>query len=88
MDKFSEPADAHPCRLLTIVRSIQGREENLKCLSVYLSPRDRALIASTQETMMLTQGKLDFDFNQSTISNGCLTVVLDDYCKWAFDYGS
>ncbi len=53
VDKFSSPvADAHPVRLLSIVRSMQGREDNLICLSVFLSPRDRALFVSTQETHM------------------------------------
>ncbi|XP_064637335.1 WD repeat and FYVE domain-containing protein 3-like isoform X3 [Lineus longissimus] len=74
VDKFSEPADAHPVRLLTIVRTIQGRDENLVCLSVYLSPRDRALIASTQETMMLTQAAEQFqdpNLSENTVRFWC-----------------
>ncbi|XP_061175428.1 WD repeat and FYVE domain-containing protein 3-like isoform X2 [Saccostrea echinata] len=50
VDKFSVIADAHPVRLLTIVRNLQGRDENLVCLSVTLSSRERSLIVSTQET--------------------------------------
>ncbi|XP_050392525.2 WD repeat and FYVE domain-containing protein 3 [Patella vulgata] len=53
VDKFSNAAlDAHPVRLLTVVRNIQGRDENLICLSVYLTSKDNALIVSTQETYM------------------------------------
>ena len=33
---------------------MQGKEENLICLSVMLTARDRALIVSTQETHMPT----------------------------------
>ncbi|XP_041362357.1 WD repeat and FYVE domain-containing protein 3-like isoform X2 [Gigantopelta aegis] len=53
VDKFSMfSTDAHPVRLLTIVRNLQGRDENLICLSVTLASRDRALIVATQETYM------------------------------------
>ncbi|XP_048248442.1 WD repeat and FYVE domain-containing protein 3-like isoform X1 [Haliotis rufescens] len=53
VDKFSTVAqDAHPVRLLTVVRNLQGRDENLICLSVTLASRDRALIVATQETYM------------------------------------
>ncbi|ESO89055.1 hypothetical protein LOTGIDRAFT_154132 [Lottia gigantea] len=55
VDKFSNPTlDAHPVRLLTVVRNIQGRDENLICLSVYLTSKDNALVVSTQETYMPT----------------------------------
>jgi WD repeat and FYVE domain-containing protein 3 len=51
VDKFSDPRlDPHGVRLLTLVRNIMDREENLICLSVMLSPRDKALLVSTQET--------------------------------------
>lgn len=53
VDKYSSPvADPHAVRLLTIVRSVQNRDDHLICLSVYLAPRDRALFVSTQETHM------------------------------------
>lgn len=57
VDKFSSALnDAHPVRLLTLVRNLQGREENLICLSVVLSSRERALFVSTQETPMPASG--------------------------------
>ena len=53
VDKFSSAnTDAHPVRLLTIVRNLQGRDENLICLSVSLVSKDRALIVSTLESYM------------------------------------
>ncbi|XP_056017801.1 WD repeat and FYVE domain-containing protein 3-like isoform X2 [Ostrea edulis] len=52
VDKFSVIADAHPVRLLTVVRNLQGRDENLVCLSVTLTSRERSLIVSTQETQL------------------------------------
>ncbi len=53
VDKYSSPvADPHPVRLLTIVRSVANRDENLICLAVYLAPRDRALFVTTLETHM------------------------------------
>lgn len=55
VDKFScASTDPHSVRLLTIVRNLQGRDENLICLSVTLTAKDRSLIVSTQETGMPT----------------------------------
>ncbi|CAI9723395.1 repeat and FYVE domain-containing 3-like isoform X2 [Octopus vulgaris] len=55
VDKFSSPdMDLHPVRLLTVVRNLQGRDENLICLSVTLMAKDRSLVVSTQETGMPT----------------------------------
>ncbi|KAI8741991.1 WD repeat and FYVE domain-containing protein 3 isoform X1 [Biomphalaria glabrata] len=57
VDKFSSfGMDAHPVRLLTIVRNLQGREENLICLSVLIMSKDRALIITTQENYMPNAG--------------------------------
>lgn len=55
VDKFSDPrTDPHCVRLLTLVRTVNNgqREENLVCLSVLLSARDKAIIVSTQETLV------------------------------------
>ncbi|XP_069124433.1 WD repeat and FYVE domain-containing protein 3-like isoform X2 [Argopecten irradians] len=52
VDKFSSTSDPHPVRLLTIVRNLQGRDENLICLSVMLTSRERSLIVSTQESTL------------------------------------
>lgn len=56
VDKFSVIADAHPVRLLTVVRNLQGRDENLVCLSVTLTSKERSLIVSTQETQLPNAG--------------------------------
>ena len=58
VDKFSAVGvDPHPVRLFTIVRNLQGREENLVCLSITLSPRDKSLYVCTQETIMPGAGQ-------------------------------
>ena len=56
VDKFSDPRlDPHEIRLLTLVRNVTTDRpadggQDLVCLSVVLSPRDKALLVSTQET--------------------------------------
>jgi hypothetical protein len=58
VDKFSNPkTEPHPVRLATFVRSLQGREDNLVCLRVFLSARDRSLFVSTREMIMPQAGK-------------------------------
>lgn len=54
VDKFSDPrTDPHCVRLLTLVRTMNNpREDNLVCLTVLLSARDKAIIVSTQETLV------------------------------------
>ena len=63
VDKFSDPRlDPHGIRLLTLVRNVMERpDDNLVCLSVVLSPRDKALLVSTQETP-LPKGKKQIHF--------------------------
>ncbi|XP_018321850.1 WD repeat and FYVE domain-containing protein 3 [Agrilus planipennis] len=52
VDKFSDPrVDPHCVRLLTLVRNLNNtKEDQLVCLSIVLSARDKAIIVSTQET--------------------------------------
>ena len=57
VDKFSSMSDPHPVRLLTLVRNLQGREENLICLSVIMTSTERALIVSTEEHLLPNTGK-------------------------------
>ncbi|KAL7045563.1 hypothetical protein ACKWTF_002261 [Chironomus riparius] len=54
VDKFSDPrTDPHCVRLLTVTRIVNNlREDNVVCLSVLLSARDKAIIVSTQETLL------------------------------------
>lgn len=54
VDKFSDPrTDPHCVRLLTITRILNNpREDNVVCLSILLSARDKAIIVSTQETLL------------------------------------
>ncbi|XP_036321880.1 WD repeat and FYVE domain-containing protein 3 isoform X2 [Rhagoletis pomonella] len=62
VEKFSDPkTDPHCVRLLTLVRTIHNpREENLVCLSILLSARDKAIVVSTQETLV-TPSKSDWE---------------------------
>ena len=52
MDKFSDPrTDPHSVHLLTLLRNYNGgKEDNVVCLSIVLSTRDKAIIVSTKET--------------------------------------
>ncbi|CAH0714498.1 unnamed protein product, partial [Brenthis ino] len=54
VEKYSDPrSDPHCVRLLTLVRNINNtRDEHLVCLTVVLSARDKAIIVSTQETLV------------------------------------
>ncbi|XP_073949629.1 WD repeat and FYVE domain containing 3 bchs isoform X5 [Choristoneura fumiferana] len=54
VEKYSDPrSDPHCVRLLTLVRNINNsRDDHLVCLAVVLSARDKAIIVSTQETMV------------------------------------
>lgn len=54
VEKFSDPkTDPHCVRLLTLVRTTNNpREDPLVCLSILLSARDKAIVVSTQETLV------------------------------------
>ncbi|XP_049867714.1 WD repeat and FYVE domain-containing protein 3 isoform X4 [Pectinophora gossypiella] len=54
VEKYSDPrTDPHCVRLLTLVRNLSNtRDEHLVCLTVVLSARDKAIIVSTQETLV------------------------------------
>jgi len=82
VDKFScADTDAHPVRLLTVCRHLQHRDDNLVCLSVCLSARDRALLISTQELALLAsaQGQylctLDY-FISNTVISALLSAIM------------
>uniref|UniRef100_T1GN59 Uncharacterized protein n=1 Tax=Megaselia scalaris TaxID=36166 RepID=T1GN59_MEGSC len=53
-NKFSDPkTDPHSVKLLTLVRTLNNtREENLVCLTILLSARDKAIVVSTNETLL------------------------------------
>ncbi|VVC89841.1 unnamed protein product [Leptidea sinapis] len=53
INEYSEPrTDPHCVRLLTLVRNICSRDDHLVCLTLVLSARDKAIIVSTQETLV------------------------------------
>ncbi|CAG4985996.1 unnamed protein product [Colias eurytheme] len=54
VEKYSEArTDPHCVRLLTLVRNINNsRDDHLVCLALVLSARDKAIIVSTQETLV------------------------------------
>lgn len=54
VEKYSDPrTDPHCVRLLTLVRNLNNtRDEHLVCLTLVLSARDKAIIVSTQETLV------------------------------------
>ena len=57
VERFSGQTDQHPLRLLTIVRQVTGLLDGSVCLSVYISPRDRALVVSTREANIPSSGQ-------------------------------
>lgn len=51
VDKFSDPRkDPHSVHLLTLIRNYNGGKEDVICLSIVLSTRDKAILVSTRET--------------------------------------
>ncbi|XP_052816149.1 WD repeat and FYVE domain-containing protein 3-like isoform X4 [Mya arenaria] len=78
VDKFSvSTVDPHPVRLFTIVRNLQGREENLICLSITLSPRDRCLYVCTQEVLMPSSAPPD-DLGEPRLSDNLVKFWHQD----------
>lgn len=43
---------AHPIRLLTVFKGVQGTNEQLICLSIHLDPISRTLIVSSKERLL------------------------------------
>ncbi|KAH8413938.1 hypothetical protein KR009_000634 [Drosophila setifemur] len=79
VEKFSDPkTDPHCVRLLTLVRTIYNpREENLACLSILLSARDKAIVVSTQETLV-TPKKSIGDWEPEGAEDGTARIWCPD----------
>ena len=77
VEKYSDPrSDPHCVRLLTLVRNINNsRDEHLVCLTMVLSARDKAIIVSTQETLV-PHSKL--------FVNNAFMCVLNSYVLFLF----
>lgn len=54
VERFSTAPQAHPLRLLTIVRRATSSEQHYVCLAVVLSTKDRSLTVSTKEELLQT----------------------------------
>ncbi|XP_035766605.1 WD repeat and FYVE domain-containing protein 3 [Neolamprologus brichardi] len=54
VERFSTSPQAHPVRLLTIVRRANSSEQHYVCLAVVLSAKDRSLTVSTKEELLQT----------------------------------
>ncbi|KAG7214328.1 hypothetical protein INR49_023145 [Caranx melampygus] len=54
VERFSAAPQAHPVRLLTVVRRANSSEQHYVCLSVVLSAKDRSLTVSTKEELLQT----------------------------------
>lgn len=57
VERFSSAAQAHPVRLLTVVRRATSSEQHYVCLAVVLSAKDRSLTVSTKEELLQTYCK-------------------------------
>lgn len=78
VEKYSDPrSDPHCVRLLTLVRNISNsRDEHLVCLTVVLSARDKAIIVSTQETLLPHSESVNLHYLSTT-----LFYQLGDVCR-------
>ncbi|KAF6721070.1 WD repeat and FYVE domain-containing protein 3 [Oryzias melastigma] len=54
VERFSSAPQAHPVRLLTMVRRATTSEQHYVCLAVVLSTKDRVLTVSTKEELLQT----------------------------------
>uniref|UniRef100_A0A1A8RM48 WD repeat and FYVE domain containing 3 n=1 Tax=Nothobranchius rachovii TaxID=451742 RepID=A0A1A8RM48_9TELE len=54
VERFSDASQAHPVRLLTLVRRATSSEQHYVCLAVVLSAKDRCLTVSTKEELLQT----------------------------------
>ncbi|XP_023814561.1 WD repeat and FYVE domain-containing protein 3 isoform X4 [Oryzias latipes] len=54
VERFSSAPQAHPVRLLTMVRRATSSEQHYVCLAVALSTKDRLLTVSTKEELLQT----------------------------------
>lgn len=54
VERFSAAPQAHPVRLLTVVRRATSSEQHYVCLAVVLSAKDRSLTVSTKEELLQT----------------------------------
>lgn len=54
VERFSSAPQAHPVRLLTIVRRATTSEQHYVCLAVVLSAKDRSVTVSTKEELLQT----------------------------------
>ncbi|XP_054466267.1 WD repeat and FYVE domain-containing protein 3 [Anoplopoma fimbria] len=52
VERFSAAPQAHPVRLLTVVRRATSSEQHYVCLAVVLSTKDRSLTVSTKEELL------------------------------------
>lgn len=80
VERFSAAPQAHPVRLLTVVRRATSSEQHFVCLAVVLSAKDRSLTVSTKEELLQTYCE-----NNTTRSNQtdsmCNSLVVEG-AKW------
>ncbi|UYV62149.1 WDFY3 [Cordylochernes scorpioides] len=78
VEKFSDPhTDPHPPRLLTLVRNILGRDDNLLCFNLQLSARDRALLVSTHEAPLTQVIGLEPETDNSSVRVWCPELLQE-----------
>nr|XP_032805834.1 WD repeat and FYVE domain-containing protein 3-like isoform X3 [Petromyzon marinus] len=52
VERLDSPSQAHPVRLLTLVRRSTGSDRHLACLALSLLPRDKAVLLCTREQLL------------------------------------
>ncbi|XP_072921340.1 WD repeat and FYVE domain-containing protein 3 isoform X1 [Hemitrygon akajei] len=63
IERFSNPLNNHPVKLLTLVRRSNSSEQHYVCLAIILSGKDKSLFVSTKEELL--QNYVD-DFSEES----------------------
>jgi len=80
----SENVSIHPIRVLTLIRHSKLKDTLTSCLAVYLSPNNRSLFVSTEETLLQLQKsdkpEQNIKLNDYTVKFNCSEFFQEN--KW------
>ena len=82
---LSEPKHTHPIRILTLIKHSKLRDTLTSCLTVYISPKNRSLFVSTEETLLTQQKHDQFSFKHEPAKPSDYTAMFN--CAELFEEG-